>query len=46
MISNATRDFMKGLFKTSLPTMDLQKIGLMALLAVGAIFGLMMLGVI
>lgn len=46
MISNATRDFMKGLFKTSLPTMDLQKIGLMALLAVGAIFGLMMLGII
>ena len=46
MISNATRDFMKGLFKTSLPAMDLQKIGLMALLAIGAIFGLMMLGVI
>lgn len=46
MISNATHDFMKGLFKTTLPTLDLQKIGMIAILGVGAFFGLMMMGVI
>lgn len=44
--SNAVRDFIKGLFKTSLPTMDLQKILMIGILGVGAVFGLMMLGVI
>ena len=46
MTSNATQQFIKAMFKTTLPTMDVQKIIMMALLAVGAVFGLMMLGVI
>jgi hypothetical protein len=46
MTSNATQQFIKAMFKTTLPTMDIQKIIMMALLAVGAVFGLMMLGVI
>ena len=37
---------MKGLFKTTLPTLDLQKIAMIAILGVGAFFGLMMMGVI
>ena len=46
MVSTATHDFLKGLFKTSLPAIDLQKLGLIAILGIGAIFGLMMMGVI
>ena len=46
MTSNATQQFIKAMFKTTLPTMDVQKIIMMALLAVGAVFGLMMMGVI
>lgn len=46
MVSTATHDFLKGLFKTTLPTIDLQKFGLIAILGIGAVFGLMMMGVI
>ena len=46
MTSNATRDFIKAMFKTTLPTMDVQKLIMIGILAVGAIFGLMMMGVI
>ena len=46
MVSTATRDFLKGLFKTTLPAMDLQKLGMIAILGVGAFFGLMMMGII
>lgn len=45
MRSHATRDFIKGLFKGSLPAMDIQKIGLLAILGVGAILGMWWLGV-
>lgn len=46
MNSNATKDFIKAMFKTTLPTMDVQKIIMIGILGVGAIFGLMMMGVI
>lgn len=46
MNSNATKDFIKAMFKTTLPTMDVQKIIMIGILAVGAIFGLMMMGII
>lgn len=46
MQSNATRDFIKAMFKTTLPSIDIQKIIMIALLAAGAVFGLMMMGVI
>lgn len=46
MRSNATTDFIKGMSKTQLPAMDLQKLVMIGIIAAGAIFGLMMLGVI
>lgn len=46
MTSNATLDFIKGLGKTSLPAMDLQKIGMIAIIGVSMVLGLYMLGVI
>lgn len=46
MTSSATQDFIKAMFKTTLPTMDIQKIIMMIILAAGGVFGLMMLGVI
>lgn len=46
MTSNATQDFIKAMFKTTLPKMDVQKIIMIAILGVGAVFGLMMLGII
>lgn len=46
MTSNATREFIKAMFKTTLPTMDVQKLIMIGILAVGAVFGLMMMGVI
>lgn len=45
MTSRATDNFMRGLGKTALPTMDVQKIIMIGILAVGAVFGLMMMGV-
>lgn len=45
MTSKATENFMRGLGKTALPTMDVQKIIMVGILAVGAVFGLMMMGV-
>lgn len=46
MQSNATADFMKGLGKASTTMrMDIQKIAMIGVLAVGAVFGLFMLGV-
>lgn len=44
--STAVRDFIKGMFRTSYDKMDLQKLAMVALLGIGAVFGLMMLGVI
>lgn len=46
MVSNATRDFIKAMFKTTLPSIDIQKIIMIAILGVGAFFGLMMMGII
>lgn len=46
MVSNATWDFIKGLFRAALPSIDLQKMAMIAILGVGAFFGLMMMGVI
>lgn len=45
MQSSATRDFIKGMGKTALPEMDIQKIIFIAIIGIGAIFGLKMLGV-
>lgn len=44
--SNATDHYRKGLAKTALPSMDLQKLGMIGILAAGAVLGLMMMGVI
>lgn len=47
MQSNATEEFRRGLGKASATlTMDIQKIAMIGILAVGAAFGLMMMGVI
>lgn len=46
MTSNATKDFIKAMFKATLPTMDVQKIIMIAILGAGAVLGMMMLGVI
>jgi hypothetical protein len=47
MQSNATEDFRKGLGKASATlTMDIQKIAMIGILAVGAVFGMIMMGVI
>lgn len=46
MISTATKDFMKEMFKKSLPTMDVQKIIMIVVLGIGTVFGLMMMGII
>lgn len=45
MQSKATMNFIKGMSKTSLPSMDLQKLGMIAILGAGAVFGMYMLGV-
>lgn len=46
MQSNATQDFMRGLGKAATTmTMDIQKLAMIGILAVGAVFGLFMLGV-
>lgn len=44
--SNATEAYKKGLTKTTLPTMDLQKLAMLGILIVGAVLGLIMMGVI
>lgn len=46
MKSNATQEFIKAMFKTSLPNIDIQKIIMIGILGIGAVFGLMMMGVI
>lgn len=46
MQSSATQDFIKGMGKTSLSTMDTQKIIMIAIIGAGALFGMWMLGVI
>lgn len=46
MQSNATQAFIKGMGKTQLASMDIQKIFMIGILAVGALFGLYMLGII
>lgn len=43
--SRATENFMKGMAKTALPSIDLQKMAMFGILAVGAIFGCYLLGV-
>lgn len=45
MTSTATKDFIKGMAKTSLSQMDTQKLIFLALIAVGAVFGMWALGV-
>lgn len=45
LMSNATDAFRKGLTKTALPAMDLQKLMMLGILIVGAVFGMYMLGV-
>lgn len=44
--SRATLDFLKGMAKTSLPAMDVQKMIMIAIIGVGAFLGLMMMGII
>lgn len=46
MRSNATEKFIRGMAKTGLPEMDLQKLVMMGIVAVGAVIGLWMLGII
>lgn len=46
MTSRATENFIKGMGKTQLSTMDLQKLGMIAIVGAGAVFGLYMLGII
>ena len=45
MQSSATQNFIKGMGKTALPAMDLQKIVMIAVIAAGAFFGMYMLGI-
>ena len=45
MQSTATQDFIKGMGKVAMSSMDLQKLAMIGIIAVGAIFGLFMLGV-
>lgn len=44
MTSNATQNFLKGMNRVAWQTMDLQKIVMIAIIGVGAIFGMYMLG--
>lgn len=46
MQSNATEKFIKGLGKISMSSLDIQKLVMIAIVGVGAVFGLMMMGVI
>ena len=46
MQSQATKEFIKGMGKTAVSSMDMQKLAMMGIVAVGAVFGLMMMGVI
>jgi hypothetical protein len=45
MQSTATQDFIKGMGKVAMSSMDLQKLAMIGIIAVGAVFGLFMLGV-
>lgn len=45
MKSNATRDLIKGMSRGQLPSMDMQTIALIGIVAVGAIIGLWWMGV-
>lgn len=45
MQSKATQNFIKGMGKTALPAMDLQKLGMIGIIGAGAVFGMYMLGV-
>lgn len=44
--SNADREFLKGMAKTSMPDMDLHKLIMIMILVAGAVAGLFLLGVI
>lgn len=46
MQSKATQNFIKGMGRTAVSSMDMQKIGMIAIIGAGAIFGMYMLGVI
>lgn len=46
MTSNATKDFLRGMNKISMQTMDMQKLLMIVLVGVGLIFGLWMMGFI
>ena len=45
MNSNATQDFIKGMLRGAMPTMDIQKIVFIALIGIGAIIGMKIIGV-
>jgi hypothetical protein len=46
MQSTATQEFIKGMGKVAMSSMDLQKLAMIGIIGVGAVFGLMMMGVI
>lgn len=45
MTSTATRDFIKGMARASFATMDLQKMAMLGIVAVGALVGMWVLGI-
>lgn len=45
MVSSATSDFIKGMARGAMQSMDVQKMIMIAIVGIGAIFGLKMLGV-
>lgn len=45
MRSNATKEFMRGMWRGSLPSLSIQQIGLLAILGIGAVLGMWWLGV-
>lgn len=45
MQSNATRDFIKGMGRTALATMDFQKIVFIGIIGIGAVIGMKLMGV-
>lgn len=46
MLSTSTSDFIKGMGRTALPAMDIQKIIFIAIIGIGALLGVRMLGII
>jgi len=46
MLSTSTPDFIRGMGRTALPAMDIQKIIFIAIIGIGALLGVKMLGII